>query len=211
MIVCFCMEGTLGHDAIELARIMVASVRKHLPSARIVQHSDLAYPKTPGIDEVQRRSLKGDHIQRRWGHMAEMMRDASELVLSLDCDVVLRADVGYVFNDDFDIAMCRTPDRRDLVFNAGVIFAKPSGAGFWDEVLHEYAADRAIMDGWEGSQTALTRAAEKSVLTVRNLLFDTYNFTPTGPGVVPDSAAIVHYRGRRKRFMVADNMELEIA
>jgi hypothetical protein len=201
------MEGRLSHDARDQARIMIASVRKHMPVARIVQHSDMEYPQTDGVDEIRRRRFDGDHIQRRWSHMQDMMRYGRENVLSLDCDVVVKRDVIDVFEQDFDIAMCRTLDRRDLVFNAGVIFAKPSGAGFWAEVLYEYAADPAIMDEWEGSQTALTRAADKSALKVRNLNFDIYNFTPNGPGVVPPTAQIVHYRGRRKRFMAQDNLE----
>lgn len=206
MIVCFCMEGRLTHDAVALAQIMVASVRKHMPYARIVQHSDMAYPETPGVDHVIRLTLPGDHVERRWGHMAHMMAFTEDNVLSLDCDVVVRRDLRDVFERDFDIAMCRTPDRRDTAYNAGVIFAKPEGFAFWQEVLDAY--QRTGKDEWEDSQRALTMAADDTRLKVLDLNFNVFNFTPAEAGTDRSAAALVHYRGRRKRFMAQDNMEL---
>lgn len=206
MIVCFPLEG-IGQESMALAQIMVASVRKHMPFATIVQHCGSVCPGVPGVDRVERRVIPGDFVERRWTHMHEMMQLADEPVLSLDYDVVVRRNLEYVFEDDFDVAMCRTPDRRDTPYNAGVIFLRPHGASFWAEVLDAYRNNTG-RDGWEDSQKALTIAADHTALHVRMLNFFVYNFTPDREGTDRSGAALVHYRGRRKRFMAKDNLEL---
>lgn len=208
IIFCVSMQGPLPQDAWPLAECMAASIRHWMPHARIAQHTDLTYPALPWADEVRRTVFPGDIIDQRWSQMTEhtMARPEANLI-QLDCDVVLRDDVTDVFDMDFDIAMCRTPDRRDRVFNAGVIFQKPSGASFWREVVREYQ-DPRIRDGWEGSQTAITRAADRVLregMKILELPFDVYNYTPDAAGEAPGTARLVHYRGRRKRFMIQDN------
>lgn len=214
LIVCVSMQGRLPKDAWPLSDCMAASVRRHIPEAYLVHDTDNSYPAMPWADLVRRNEVPGDLIDRRWTQMADNAKVwPDSCFLQLDCDIVVRSDVSDVFSQDFDIAMCRTPDRSDRVYNAGVIFQKPTGAAFWAEVVREYQDER-IRDGWEGSQTALTRAADrmrKDGFKVLDLPFDVYNYTPDGPGMVPETARIVHYRGRRKRFMLKDNQFKEAA
>jgi len=206
--ICVAMEGRLPESYWPLAEMMARSVRKHMPQAILVQHTDMAYPRLPWADEIVRFHMLGDLVDNRWSQMVKQTQETPDsYLLQLDCDVVMKSDVSDVFALDFDVAMCRTPDRADRVYNAGVIFCKPSGAGFWTEVLREYKDD-TIRDGWEGSQTAITRAADKKKFKVLDLPFDTYNYTPSAPLGVPSSARLVHYRGQRKRFMAKDNPDL---
>lgn len=173
---------------------MVASIRCCM-DVPIVQHTDMTFPQVEGVD-VQRLDIPGDHIERRWSHLAHMEGE----VISLDCDVLVKRDLSHVFAKPFDVAMCRTPDREDRVFNAGVIFSR--NPEFWREVLRVYKA-LPSPDGWEDSQRAITKVADSGKFMVLELPFDEYNFTPTGPGQGKD-AAIVHYRGLRKKFMSLD-------
>ncbi len=196
MKVCFCLEGTIDPKPyIRIASLMVESVKRHMPNAEIIQHTDMTFPAVPGVTVV-RRDLPGDHIERRWTHCAK----TEGPFISLDCDVVVKRDLSGVFDRQFDVAMCRTPDRPDRAYNAGVLFVKTPA--FFDEVISAYRT-KTKRDEWEDSQRALTIAADGTKRIVLDMPFDEYNFTPTAPGQGA-GAAIIHYRGLRKKFMSID-------
>jgi hypothetical protein len=205
MIVCTILAGKLEpKESLELGGVFLASVRRAMPHARVVQVSDEKFPEVPGVDSVFRHPwTTGGWIRFRFEALASFARINGEH-LFLDYDIVVRRDVSYVMKEDFEVAMCETPDRRDHILNGGVIFCKTP-------LLYErgrdiYFATPTLQDEWEGGQTAQDRAARS--LNLKYLDFDRYNFTPDCMGAVPPSAEIVHYRGRRKRFMVKDNMEV---
>lgn len=205
MNVIFPLAGKLDvREAHALAAIMIASVRRAMPHARITQISDAKYPAVPGVDSVLRHAwAKVDWIVFRYeALLAFALAYGSHLML--DYDIVVRKDVSGVMQEDFDIAMCVTPDRADAVLNGGVIFCKTHR--LYSEGLRIYLSRPDLQDAWEGGQTTQSMAAK--AMRCKFLDFDTYNFTPSGPGKVPASASIVHYRGRRKRFMAQDNPEL---
>lgn len=204
MNVIFPLAGKLNvAESHALAEVFVASVKMSMPHAKVTQIADATFPAAPGVDAVFRFPWNGgDWIQYRFSALDAYARAHGEHLM-LDYDIVVRKDVSHVMQADFDVAMCITPDRSDAVLNGGVIFCKR--ADFYAQGLRIYNKRPDLRDGWEGGQTAQSMAAK--AMRCKFLDFDTYNFTPDGPGKVPESTAIVHYRGRRKRFMVQDNLE----
>ena len=83
------------------ARIMIGSVRRHMPGVEIVHMADDDCPALPEADSCVRvpwSGLKEDATVWRLKHLAAMDGE----ILSLDTDVVLQRDLGRVFDWDFD-------------------------------------------------------------------------------------------------------------
>lgn len=184
------------------AAITIASVRKFIPEAKIIQITNLSFPGFDGVDEVVRLENTGDFID--WvtrGFIAVMQR--GEPVLHIGTDVVIKAPVSDVFDDDFDVAASLYPlrDRTDGAYCGDVEFTKPSGLEFWQDVLEYYRNTPAIQDGWEGGQTAFLEVVKRNRYTVKPLEFDTYCYTPEALGEDVSAAKVLHFRGPRKWMM----------
>lgn len=205
MNICFPLAGKVDiADQHARGAVLIRSIRHFMPHASITQVSDEHYPAVPGVDAVLRHPWrKGlDWIQFRFEALDSYAKKVGEH-LQLETDIVVRRDVSYVMEGDFDVAMCVTPDRKDAVLNGGVMFCK--NPLLYAQALGIYNSRPDLQDGWEGGQTAQSIAARS--MRCEFLDFDTYNFTPAQAGIVPPSAQIVHYRGRRKLFMAKDNPE----
>ena len=208
--VCFALQGEscrgsgLAHGA-----IMARAIRRHMPAARLVQLSNLIYPALPGVDLVLRRENTGDFIRWAFRSMLDLFDCTDGPILQLATDIVVRRDVSEVFEQSFDVAACRYPlmDRTDGAYCGDTNFIQPSGRHVWKEALGHYERTPAIQNGWEGGQTAMLWALQQPGVTVLDLDFHTYNFTPERPGQIPETAAIVHYRGLRKTFMMHDQIQ----
>lgn len=209
MIVAFPLQGDPGPiPVMSYAPLMVDSVKKSMPHAKLVQLSNTSFPQLDGVDEILRVENDGDFV--RWGWMAckrlfENYPDSN--VLLIGTDMIVRQDVSDVFSMEFDVAASPYPKRTrsDGAYCGDGIFIKPSGFGLIDESLRIYQSDKSIQDGWEGLQTAFLRATKSGKWKVHDLDFDTHNFTPDVPGSDFSKAAIVHYRGMRKKFMAQDH------
>ena len=205
--VCFALQGeSCRGSGLERGGYFVQSVRQHLPEATIVQLSNDHFPAVPGIDRVQRRPNTGDFIQWAFRSMLDLFDQVHGPVLQLATDIVVKHPVSHIFNDSFDVAACRYPekDRTDGAYCGDTNFVHRSGFPIWENALAHYERNPNLRDGWEGGQTALLWAFRQPGVRVLDLDFDTYNFTPDAPGQVPESAKIVHYRGLRKIFMAQD-------
>lgn len=185
--------------------LTVASIRKAMPAARIVHMANETFPGVPGVDEVFRYPRAGrDLIDWAYEALATLCERADEDVLKIGTDVLLMRDVVRAFGD-FDIAACRYPTRtrQDGAFCDEIVFVRPAGARFLREVLAIYQApDFAHRNGWEGGQTAFLAASRTTSCRLSSLDFDTYGFTPEVEGEDNVDAAIVHFRGPRKRWMM---------
>ena len=182
------------------ARLMVASVREHLPNARIVQMSD---PDTDAIvDEVIRKPYDGRMMTFRLDHLADFPH---ETMLILDDDCIVKGNLSHVFGHVFDVALTlRTGPlyyekinmTESCPYNTGVMFSR--GGKFWKraaEVCHRLP-DR--LQRWWGDQMAVAVTAQKGGFRVREL--DThYNWTPKERDDTSD-ALIWHYKGTRKEW-----------
>lgn len=203
--VCFALqEENENFPAIPRAELTVASIRKWLPHAKIVQLSNLDFPEVEGVDEVLRVPFQGDFIEWGFGSVIKLM-ERGENVLQIETDILLNADVSPVFDYEFDVAACpyHLKDRTDGAFCGGVNFIKPSGLQFWKDALATYthAYGGSLRDGWEGGQKAFLSVANASPHKVLALPFDEYCYTPEDFHEDITKAKIIHFRGNRKGMM----------
>ncbi len=203
MIVTFCLQEDTGEvSSVERARYTIGSVRKNIPGAKIVQLSNDTFPGIEGVDEVLRHPYRGDFIMWGFGAMIKLC-ERPENILQIATDVLVCKNVRDVFNDDFHVAACRYPakDRNDNAFCGDVDFIKPGGGEIFNQALAVYQSFR-VKDGWEGGQTAFLRATIDTSLTIKELDYDTYCRTPDKQQDNLDEAALIHFRGPRKLWMI---------
>jgi len=201
MYVVFALQSENEHfPVMPRAELMIASVRKHMPNAKIIQMSNDEFPRIENIDGILRRTFRGDFIEWAFGSMSELMK-RGENVLQIATDVLINADVSSVFLKDFNIAACRYPlkDRTDGAFCGDVNFIKPKAQIFWEMAYGHYINHPEIRDGWEGGQTAFLHISK--YFKVHELPYDEYCYTPDKYDEDVSKAKIIHFRGNRKAMM----------
>lgn len=193
-----------GEAPIDLAKVMILSVRKHLPESQIVQLTDDKTPMLPGVDAMVQMPYDGDFGAWRLKHFAWFEGE----VLHLDYDVIVNRDVSDVFKQDFDVALTKRSDNDKTVspqinrlspHNMGVVFSR--NPDFWKRVYDHYMS--VPERSWMWIQIATTEAAHflKDEFKVLELPGETYNYTPSSPLEDVSNKAIVHYKGDRKHWM----------
>jgi hypothetical protein len=198
----------VGEDT-SLARIMVASVRRAMPGARLVHLTDESTAGMAGVDEVVRHPYDGTYILSfRLKHLAEL---APCDAVFLDTDVIVQQDLGPVFDMAFDVALTRRenigtdPNGIDIAavmpYNAGVMLSRPAGWAFWDNVWRQCQSYPDEIRRWWGEQYALRDIATVAPLRLLELPCDRYNYTPATESEDVSSRAVVHYKGKRKAWM----------
>lgn len=199
----------VGPD-LDLPRLMVESVKRHMPGARILQMTDR---NTPAIAETQRARYDGKHLMTfRMDHLAAL--PAGEWLI-LDTDAIVQRDVSGVFKRQFDVALTRRrspildPSGVDVTkampYNSGVMFCR--NPEFWArcaEVCHSLPEDQRV---WWGDQLAIAAVAPE--FNTLDLPCGEFNYTPGRISEDVSNRAIVHYKGNRKAWML--NMERRIA
>ena len=84
-----------------IPQIMVASLKKTMPNARLVQMTDADTLPIPGVDEVIRKPQTDNRFMcYRLLHLRDFPRGDT---VFLDVDVIVRRDLATVFDADFDI------------------------------------------------------------------------------------------------------------
>jgi len=193
-----------------LPRIMVASVRRAMPSARIVLLTDQKTPPVVGADEVIRLPYDGVHLMSfRLLHFARLSPCD---VIFLDTDVIVQRDLSLLFESEFDVALTRRenigldPQGIDVAavmpYNTGVMFSRPSGWDFWHNAWNycETLPDNARR--WWGDQFSIKAVAEIAPLRIRELPCDLYNYSPALETEDVNGRFVVHYKGKRKPWMM---------
>lgn len=192
---------------VAVADVMIASVRRHM-DCKIVHCTDLTTAQLPDTDEILRSPPDADLGAARLRDLMRLQGD----ILSLDYDVVVQQDVSTVFERRFDVALTRReiadPTVSELIryaspHNMGVIFTR--SPEFWTEVYRRYMTHPEHSD-WLWIQTATTETAwvMRKKYRVIELPGEIYNYTPAKREESVAGRAIVHYKGRRKEWMVPE-------
>ena len=184
--------GPIPEEALAIAELFVRLTRKFQPDARLVQMTDI---ETPGIHGVKcsRTPRIGD--LGVWWFEASIAFPEKEY-LRADYDLVIRGDVSDVFTHPFDMAIAK---ETNDVMNNGVVFIRDrdilkDALGFYHNATSH--------DGWQDVQKAMTMAIDCGKYRVKKLDRDIYNFIYKQTKV-PDTARIIHYKGWRKKLMLA--------
>jgi uncharacterized Rossmann fold enzyme len=208
VIFCLQAQGVSVSPVLPRAKLMIESVRKHIPNAKIVQLSNLDYPQIDGVDDIFRHKNAGDFIRWSLEVMVLFMQNCQDHILIVGTDMVLMQDISHIFDDDFDLAASPYPvrTRTDGTYcGEGLFFKYPHGIEVAADILEQYNNDPLIQDGWDGQQIALLRTIQNNRWKIKTLDFDIYNRTPDEPKTDLSGAVIVHYRGERKTFMLSDH------
>jgi hypothetical protein len=212
MEVVFFYVNRAGDDV--LARIMVDSVREHMPGVPITQLTDMITGEVPGVDHVIRRKPEPGIMYFRSCHMAEYRHTAA---IFLDHDTVVLKDLSPVFDEPFDVALTtrkrnlfvdEVPDLIDphenaadkMPYNMGVIFSRSTK--LWEDhrLLHKQTGETGRQ--WYGEQIALANLLAAGRYKVKVLPED-YNYSPSMPLENVENRAVLHFKGPvRKQWMV---------
>lgn len=185
------------------AQVMVASVKRHMPNAEILQLTDEETPEIVGCRAVRMKWQGDDSFTIfKMKHLVWMSGD----VLVLDSDVVLQADLSPVFKLPFEVAATwrdgpiRGPDGEDITkampINTGVMFCR--NHGLWGVCL-QYCGESFINE-WYADQLAV--AAVISKFNALRLHCDNFNYTPGKRDEDVSNRLAVHYKGKRKEWML---------
>lgn len=211
MIITFAMQAECqDYPVMPRAKLMIESVRRHLPDAKIIQLSNDIFPAAEGIDEVIRNPYKGDFIEWALISFIEVLKRGDD-VLQIATDVLLLDNVSDVFNKDFDVAACQYPlkDRKDGAFCGDVNFVKASGLGVWEETLKIYM--EKYFGEWDGAQLAFLEIFNQNRHNILPIDYQKYCYTPESLEEDISQASMVHFRGKRKEMMQQYAVNLGLA
>ncbi len=195
----------------KVAQIMVTSVKQVMPAAKIVQMTDYDTKPVIGVDEVIRKRYDGRFLMPyRMLHLQDFPESQA---IFLDTDVVVRKDLAPVFDEDFDIGLTIRlhpiidPNGVDVTktmpYNTGVMFSKQAGKPFWAKA-HQYCLSLPLEKReWWGDQLSVKAIADTTSLKVKTFPCDLYNYTPKKPDEDLGGKFVVHYKGKRKEWMLS--------
>jgi len=200
----------VGEESI-LPASMVASVRRAMPAARIVHLTDEGTNAVVGVDEVVRLKYDGVHLMTfRLRHFAQL--DSCDAIM-LDTDVVVQKDLSPIFALEFDVALTRRDDAipdptgQDvsalMPYNTGVMVSRASGWDFWRNASAYCEMLPAEHREWWGDQLSVQAMAQICPLRLRELPCAVYNYTPTSEAEDVADRFVVHYKGKRKQWMLS--------
>jgi len=194
----------VGGD-VTLPEIMVASVRKAMPSARIVHMSDSKTPSVAGVDARINMPKEIPIMVYRMRHLAGL--GAGEWLI-LDTDVVVQQSLeGVLGEHDACLTKREVVLDRDgnnvaewMPYNTGVMWCR--NPEFWRAA---YAVCRQLppkLQDWYGDQVAVRLVVESKRFRVREVSIDPWNYSPERENEDVSQKAAVHYKGKRKGWML---------
>ncbi len=187
-----------------LPAIMVASVRKQMPGVEIIQMTCPRTETIPGVNFRSEIDYEPDYKDQLMVYRLLHLSRLEAPLLILDTDVIVQSDLRPLFDQDFDVAMVNRGTGPIVLsdftippmpYNSGVIAVKS------DAFLKAWSSYELTNElrGWWGDQVALAETAKAfNVLE----LPDDFNYSPSKRKEDVTQKKIVHYKGRRKPWML---------
>lgn len=192
-----------GGDHLALAHKLIESVNKAMPGTEIWH---LTNESCPAVEGTVTKRLPDDLPMgvRRIQHYSELEGDW----LLLDSDVIVQKDVRCIFNGPVEIAVVSRKGtvlegsdyEKRFPYNFGVVFSRCPK--FWNEALATLKRAPRELQEWEGEQLVLGYLADRGGYRVAYLP-SSYNWTPESPDEDVTGKHIVHYKGHRKKWLLA--------
>lgn len=196
-----------GPQQPELARLMIASVRAHMPNAIVTQLSDTKTKALSEADEIRR--IDGSN----YGYMVyKHMASIPEPFIRLDYDMLIQGDLSHIledtdlaFNEHGDPKVTRSDWGKKYPLATCVWGVRRNGFEFAESFrqLHLISG----RDNWLGLVPSVNEAVEQSPFNIRVLDGQIYNYPPTSREDKPKEALVLHYKGHRKKFMLPEGQE----
>jgi len=196
-------KSTMGYI---FADMMLRSVKRVMPGVEVVQFTDERSSILYGVDSFIRK--EGKNVCRlRLEHYGS---DGNWIFL--DTDLIVQADVRHVFDTEFDIALVDRAGSllpgevgsafmQRMPYNLGAVFSR--SPMFWTAALRtfdEFSDD--IKQEIIADQLAVNIAVKETAVNVKILPGMPYNLSPQKVDQDVQQAAIVHYKGNRKHWML---------
>lgn len=190
---------------LEIAKPMLASIRKVMPDVQVIQFTDATSEILEGVDGFIRIGGNLPMAIRRLTHHANCHGDW----LFCDTDVIFQSDIRDVFDEEFDIALTdrvgtymeKTEYAKFQPFNMGITFSR--NPKFWELAIEKLKGFPSQYQQWEGDQMVVCGLADnqKTPFDIVILPGRIYNFTPKTEHEDVSHAAIVHYKGAKKSWI----------
>jgi hypothetical protein len=194
-----------------LLSVFEKSVQKNWPEV------GLEIIKIPPPASVSRRHHSFTSNHEKFKIWMDAVENANEPVILMDCDMLVRAPFGEVFDQDFDVAL--TVRNNRLRYNGGVVFVKPTQAG--KDFIRAWAESDALLysdpkehEQWRRkyagmNQAALGRVIELGLHKAKILevpcskynccLDDFTNIRYSDP----ESVKVIHYKSGLRKSVLA--------
>lgn len=196
-----------GPQQPELARRMISSVREHMPNVIVTQLTDTRTKALEEADEV-RRIDGSNYGYLVYKHMATL----PEPFIRLDYDMLIQGDLAHVL-EDTDLAFNTHSDP--VVVNSDWGRTYPYATCLWAarnnarEFAESFRGIHIISgrDNWLGLVPSVNEAIGESPFAIRSLAGEIYNYTPKDRNDRPKDALVIHYKGKRKAWMLPEGQE----
>lgn len=178
-----------------------------MPEAELIHVIETGGSKLPCFDSVMHIDPDGDFVDQ----LLRVMSAIDGNVISLDYDIIVQDDLSHVFDRPFDVAFTKRPDEDKTVakslqasYNMGVIFSRTPEFWKYVKAIYDVQPDR---DGWLKSQSLVSQIA--LYLSDRFEMIEIpghiYNHSPMSADEDVSMRKIVHYKGKRKYWMVPES------
>lgn len=180
----------------DLANMLINTIHYHHKDAEIVHLTDMDTPQLKDSDSVWRLPKDNQSVMiLRWDHLSRMDAKPS---ISLDVDVLIRRNLGSVFEDEFDVALTKRRIETDnQPYNTGIMFARDNR---FFKACREKMEREPRFKQWIIEQEGVGIEARSGRWDVKELPMDEWNHAPGVKSIFPESR-ILHYKGPRKDFM----------
>jgi hypothetical protein len=176
----------LGGQPTGMLEAMLRSVRRSMPSVKIARLESPEQPMALAILDSRSR------VSGEW--------------LFLDTDVLVRKDVRQVFDGAFEIAVADrvgTFEAGDafmarMPYNSGVAFSRSQA--FWQACVARCWSYKPGRQAWMGDQQAMNEVIATQVFSLA-VVPSAYNYPPQSPDEDVSDKAILHLKGRRKKWL----------
>ena len=186
-------------EYIWFGRKSIAAVRNVMPEVEIVQLTTQKWDGPDiGADSIRKFDMPMDCFYGYRKYFAQSMVEGNNLFLDVDC--MVQKDVSGIFEREFDVTVCyrckRDKIKNHIPFNGGAVFSRCPG--FWKEAAGRPEEHK----NWIDTEKKLSETALNDLYFVRVLDGNIYNYTPEDVDEDISGKAIVHYKGRRKKFLI---------
>lgn len=187
----------------DLARIMVASVRKTMPGINVLMVTDKKTPYIEGIEAIRFDTHGYGEFIPWLCHACSQMKGE---VLYLDSDVVVQRDLRPLLNIDADLVLpyrgMKIVDGHMQPFIFGCVAYKT--AEIWKEVGERVAKMPEKERMWYGSQIAvfdmvMEENNGRKKWNIAAIARETYNYTPKDENDLPSEPWVLHFKGRKRK------------
>lgn len=195
---CFLFYGDLEE---QIAQVMMASVRNHMPDMILTQLTDAKTKRIKGVDEVLRIDGK-TYPYLLLSHMANCPLP----FIRVDYDMIFQGDLSPCLQGDFDIAVNGHGD--DFILQTEFGRMNPLATCVWaanNGTAHDFAREvrkthmTSGRDNWLGLVTSCNEVLPR--YKVKELDGRIYNYCPKEREDRPEDVLVLHYKGNRKQWM----------